>query len=75
MITEKNGRAGYRAMYNDYELLSDEELILKLRDGDNRVTEYIIEKYKCPVKCLQQTGMYLKKAMIFAPYDCRQIVL
>lgn len=33
-------------MYNDYEFLSDEELILKLRDGDNRVTEYIIDKYK-----------------------------
>lgn len=33
-------------MYNDYESLSDEELILRLHDGDNRVTEYIIEKYK-----------------------------
>ena len=29
-------------MYNDYESLSDEELILRLHDGDNRVTEYII---------------------------------
>ena len=58
MITEKNGRAGYRAMYNDYELLSDEELILKLRDGDNRVTEYIIEKYKDMVR-KKSKAMYI----------------
>lgn len=42
----KKRKAGWHAMYNDYELLSDEELILRLHDGDNRVTEYIIEKYK-----------------------------
>ena len=58
MITEKNGRAGYRAMYNDYELLSDEELILKLRDGDNRVTEYIIEIYKDMVR-KKSKAMYI----------------
>lgn len=45
-------------MYNDYELLSDEELILKLRDGDNRVTEYIIEKYKDLVR-KKSKAMYI----------------
>ena len=45
-------------MYNDYELLSDEELILKLRDGDNRVTEYIIEKYKDLVR-KKSKSMYI----------------
>ncbi len=29
-----------------YEALSDEELILALRDGDGKVIDYIIEKYK-----------------------------
>lgn len=45
-------------MYNDYELLSDEELILRLRDGDNRVTEYIIEKYKDMVR-KKSKAMYI----------------
>ncbi len=33
-------------MYNDYENLSDEELILRQRDGDNRISDYLVEKYK-----------------------------
>lgn len=30
----------------NYELSTDEELILRLRDGDGKVIDYIIEKYK-----------------------------
>lgn len=45
-------------MYSDYEPLSDEELILRLRDGDNRVTEYIIEKYKDLVR-RKSKSMYI----------------
>lgn len=45
-------------MCNDYESLSDEELILRLRDGDNRVTEYIIEKYKDLVR-RKSKSMYI----------------
>lgn len=45
-------------MYNDYELLSDEELILRLRDGDQRITEYIIEKYKDLVR-RKSKSMYI----------------
>lgn len=37
-------------MHHDYENLSDEELIFRLRDGDNRVTDYLIEKYKDMVR-------------------------
>lgn len=45
-------------MYNDYEFLSDEELILRLRDGDNRITEYIIDKYKDLVR-RKSKSMYI----------------
>lgn len=45
-------------MYNDYELLSDEELILRLRDGDTRIIEYIIEKYKDLVR-KKSKSMYI----------------
>lgn len=37
-------------MYNDYENMSDEELLIRHRDGDNRVIDYIIEKYKDMVR-------------------------
>ncbi len=30
----------------DYEQCTDEELILRLRDGENQVTDYIMDKYK-----------------------------
>lgn len=45
-------------MYNDYESFSDEELLIRLRDGDNRVTEYIIEKYKDLVR-KKSKSMYI----------------
>lgn len=45
-------------MYNDYESLSDEELILRLRDGDERITEYIINKYKDLVR-RKSKSMYI----------------
>ena len=28
-----------------YEKMTDEQLIQKLRDGDNRIVDYIMEKY------------------------------
>lgn len=33
-----------------YESMSDEELILALRDGDGKIIDYIVEKYKEPVR-------------------------
>lgn len=33
-------------MGNDYETSKDEELILRLRDGEEKITDYIMEKYK-----------------------------
>lgn len=45
-------------MYNDYEHLTDEELIIRLRDGDNRITEYIIDKYKDLVR-RKSKSMYI----------------
>lgn len=43
---------------NGYEEYSDEELILRLRDGDTRVTDYIMEKYKGLVRN-KAKSMYL----------------
>lgn len=37
-------------MMTDYGLHSDEELILRLRDGETAITDYIMEKYKNLVK-------------------------
>jgi len=31
---------------NDYETSKDEELILRIRDGEEKITDYIMEKYK-----------------------------
>lgn len=45
-------------MYNDYKSFSDEELLVRLRDGDNRITEYIIEKYKDLVR-KKSKSMYI----------------
>lgn len=45
-------------MYNDYESFSDEELLIRLRDGDSRITEYIIEKYKDLVR-KKSKSMYI----------------
>ncbi|MBQ9928565.1 MAG: RNA polymerase factor sigma-70 [Lachnospiraceae bacterium] len=33
-------------MSNNYEQFADEELIVRLRDGEERITDYIMEKYK-----------------------------
>ena len=33
-------------MYKDYEKCSDEELIMRQRDGEEAVTDYIMDKYK-----------------------------
>ena len=30
----------------DYENISDEELILRLRDGESNITDFIMDKYK-----------------------------
>lgn len=43
---------------NDYKAYSDEELILCLRDGDDRVMDYIMEKYKGLVRS-KAKSMYL----------------
>lgn len=33
-------------MGNDYETSKDEELILRIRDGEEKITDYVMEKYK-----------------------------
>lgn len=33
-----------------YETLKDEELIDRLRDGENQITDYIMDKYKYLVR-------------------------
>lgn len=33
-------------MSKDYEQYTDEELIVRLRDGENQITDYIMDKYK-----------------------------
>lgn len=37
-------------MQNQYEQFSDEELIVRLRDGEEQITDYIMDKYKNLVK-------------------------
>lgn len=37
-------------MMVSYDSMSDEELILALRDGDEKIIDYIVEKYKEPVR-------------------------
>lgn len=37
-------------MGNDYETSKDEELILRIRDGEEKITDYIMEKYKNMVR-------------------------
>ena len=41
-----------------YEAFSDEELIEKLRQGENDITDYILEKYK-PLVRKKTNAMYL----------------
>lgn len=47
-----------RKNMTQYEAYSDEELILLLRDGDHRVTDFIMEKYKGLVRS-KAKSMYL----------------
>lgn len=42
----------------DYSQLSDEELILRLRDGESEITDYLMEKYKGFVR-RRSRAMYL----------------
>lgn len=45
-------------MRYDYELMSDEELIQRLRDGDKDVVDFLMEKYKELVK-VKARSMYI----------------
>lgn len=45
-------------MNRDYEQYSDEELIVRLRDGEERITEYLMNKYKNLVRS-KAKSMYL----------------
>lgn len=45
-------------MYKDYEKCGDEELILRLRDGEEQITDYIMEKYKNLVRS-KAKSMYI----------------
>lgn len=44
------GKRDYIIMQDSYKLNSDEELILRLRDGEENITDYIMDKYKNLVK-------------------------
>lgn len=45
-------------MYQDYENQTDEELMVRLRDGENNITDFIMDKYKNLVKKKAQS-MYI----------------
>ena len=45
-------------MNGSYEQYSDEELIVRLRDGEAQITDYIMEKYKNLVKS-KAKSMYI----------------
>ena len=45
-------------MNEDYALYSDEELIIRLRDGEESVTEYLMNKYKNLVRS-KAKSMYI----------------
>lgn len=45
-------------MENDYEKFSDEELIVRLRDGEEAITDYIMDKYKNLVRS-KAKSMYI----------------
>ena len=42
----------------DYEKCSDEELIVRLRDGEEAITDYIMDKYKNLVRS-KAKSMYI----------------
>lgn len=43
---------------DEYQKLADEELIQKLREGDERIMDYILEKYK-PLVLRKANAMFL----------------
>ena len=45
-------------MYSDYERISDEELIDRLRNGESNITDYIMDKYKDLVRS-KAKSMYI----------------
>lgn len=45
-------------MQNQYEQCTDEELIVRLRDGEEKITDYIMEKYKNLVRS-KAKSMYI----------------
>ncbi|MBQ7065245.1 MAG: RNA polymerase sporulation sigma factor SigH [Lachnospiraceae bacterium] len=45
-------------MYKDYDNISDEELILRLREGEESITDYIMDKYKNLVRS-KAKSMYI----------------
>ena len=45
-------------MEKDYEKSSDEELIVRLRDGESAITDYIMDKYKNLVRS-KAKSMYI----------------
>lgn len=45
-------------MDKDYEKCSDEELIVRLRDGESAITDYIMDKYKNLVRS-KAKSMYI----------------
>lgn len=46
-----------------YETLKDEELIDRLRDGENQITDYIMDKYKYLVRKKRNLCTYLAQIM------------
>ena len=45
-------------MEKDYGQVSDEELIVRLRDGENSITDFIMDKYKNLVRS-KAKSMYI----------------
>ena len=43
-----------------YEKMTDEQLIQKLRDGDNRIVDYIMEKYNYSAVVEKTEAVYRK---------------
>ena len=48
-------------MYKDYEKCSDEELIMRQRDGEEAVTDYIMDKYKNLVRNKAKSMIYFRR--------------
>ena len=44
-------------MNGDYGQFTDEELIVRLRDGEKQITDYIMDKYKNLVRSKAHTNL------------------